>query len=537
MAISWLPSHSELKAQLQTQQAQYRRLIDNIPEVVWRGNEQGDALFISERIVSLFGYTSQEVLDRGSRLWFGRMHPADRERVTGEYAAMFSTGRPFDVEYRIQHRDGHWMWWHDRAVLAEDASQSDRLADGLVSDITEVKRLQEQLEQSHKLEAVGQLAGGIAHDFNNLIQVISGYVALLGKSVDKNSKAHEYSAKISAAAERAGNLTQQLLAFSRKQLQQVRALDLNHTVTHFCGMLSRVLGENIELVFRLTPQTALIKADPTQIEQVLMNLAVNARDAMPTGGKLIIETNRIVADDAYARQHGALTPGEYILMVVTDTGIGIDAITISRIFEPFFTTKEKGKGTGLGLATVYGIVKQNGGHISVYSEKGKGSSFRIYLPLCEDCPKTESIAAAPEPAGGTETVLLVEDEIAVRDLARVLLEDLGYRVLCAEDAQSALKIVAQSEEKIDLLLTDVVMPGLSGRELAEKVQSHLPQTKVVYMTGYTDDALFHHRLVESNVSLLRKPFTREQLAFAVRAVLDGTDHLLPESRVVAFIEN
>jgi two-component system cell cycle sensor histidine kinase/response regulator CckA len=524
MSISWLLTNTRLKEELENQQAQHLRLIENIPEVVWRAAEAGDAVFISARITSVFGYTPEEILREGAKLWFGRMHPDDREHVRRDYAELFRTGKKFDVQYRIQHREGHWMWWHDRAVLVEDTSTSTRYADGILSDVTEMKRLEEQLQQSQKLEAVGRLAGGVAHDFNNLVQVISGYVELLEKRVEEDPKAQEYASKIKAAAFRAGGLTQQLLAFSRKQLQHMRVLDINETVSQVCSILDRVLGENVDILLRLAPQPAAIKGDETQVEQILMNLAVNARDAMPNGGKLIIETGHVVVDDACAKQAAGLAPGEYVMLVVSDTGTGMAADTLSHAFEPFFTTKEPGKGTGLGLAMVYGIVKQSGGHVSVYSEVGKGSSFRIYLPACHQVANERPAIANPHATGGGETILLVEDETPVRDLARVLLEKLGYHVIAASNAKAALELATSFSDSLHLLLTDVVMPGSSGRQLAEKLSVTLPNMKVLYMTGYTDDALLHHQLLESSVSILRKPFTREHLAIAVRNTLDGLSY-------------
>jgi signal transduction histidine kinase/ActR/RegA family two-component response regulator len=415
------------------------------------------------------------------------------------------------------------MWWHDRAVLVEDASAASRYADGILSDVTEMKKLEEQLQQAHKMEAVGQLAGGIAHDFNNLIQVIGGYVELLQKRVEDDPKANEYSLKIKAAADRAGALTQQLLAFSRKQLQEIRVLDLNQTVSQVCSILDRVLGENVELVLRLTSDSSAIRADKTQIEQVLMNLAVNARDAMPSGGKLVIQTERVAVDEPYAEQNSGLTPGHYILLTVSDTGTGMDSATLSRAFEPFFTTKETGRGTGLGLAMVYGIVKQSGGHTCVYSEKGNGASFRIYWPASSAAQQHPSVPL-PAAEGGGETVLLVEDEAAVRDLARIMLEKLGYRVLVAWDANSAQALAEGLCNNVQLLLTDVVMPGSSGRAIAENLSQFVPGIRVLYMTGYTDDALLHRQLGESNASILRKPFSKEQLATAVRNTLDGQSY-------------
>jgi two-component system cell cycle sensor histidine kinase/response regulator CckA len=504
---------------LRSREAQYRRLIENIPEVAWRADEQGNAVFVSEKMTTLFGYTPEENLRDGALLWFGRMHPEDRERVKDAYAAMFKDNRPYDVEYRMQHRDGRWMWWHDRAVMIEEI-QGNRYADGLLSDVTEKRELEAQLRQSQKMEAVGQLAGGIAHDFNNLISIIMGHTELLREKVKGNAGLDNHSKSIEQAAKRAASLTQQLLAFSRKQMQQFKVFDLNESITGMNDMLSRVIGENIELRIRLSSSPAAIKSDHGQIEQVLMNLAVNARDAMPEGGKLIVETSRVEVDETYAQQHQGITPGPYVLLAVSDTGEGMDPVTLARIFEPFFTTKERGRGTGLGLATVYGIVKQSGGNISVYSEPDRGSTFLIYLPAQETAPQSEIRECLVETRGGTETILVVEDEEGLRELTRILLEGLGYHVLEAASAPAALDVALKFDGQIHLLLTDIIMPGTSGPRLAEQLVRSRPSIGVAYMTGYTDEVVIYHKLLESGVQLLRKPFTKRDLATAVRVALD-----------------
>jgi PAS domain S-box-containing protein len=384
--------------------------------------------------------------------------------------------------------------------------------------------LQEQLRQSQKMEAVGQLAGGVAHDFNNLLTVIHGYSELILSEIDGKDRFFQDVHEIKAASERAASLTRQLLAFSRKQVLQPKVLDLNSLVLNIEKMLRRMIGEDIELATLLTNDLGRIKADPGQVEQVILNLAVNARDAMPKGGKLTIETTNVELDENYARSHVGVFPGRYVKLSVSDAGIGMPPEIRAKIFEPFFTTKESGKGTGLGLSTVYGIVKQSGGNIWVYSEPGQGTTFKIYLPVIEE-GATDSFSAtfvSSQPFQGSETVLLVEDEKAVRMLASTILRKSGYKVLEAANGEEALRIVhGQPPRSIQLMLTDVVMPGLSGRQLAGRVASLQPTTKILYMSGYTDNAIVHHGVLDPGTAYIEKPFTPETLASKVREVLDS----------------
>ncbi len=391
---------------------------------------------------------------------------------------------------------------------------------GIATDITERVQLQEQLRSMQQLQALGRLAGGVAHDFNNLMGVILGYSELLNQASDLTDRMKNGLGQIRRAAERAAALTQQLLAFSRKQVLRPRILDLNGIVSDVQKMLSRVIGEDIELVSRLDPSLARIKADRVQIEQVLMNLAVNARDAMPSGGTLLLETANAELSEAYVRQHPGFTPGPCVMLSVSDTGHGMDDETIEHIFEPFFTTKELGKGTGMGLATVYGIVTQSGGNISVSSVLGKGTTFRVYLPAETAFPETSVEEQVEGIAGGTETILVVEDEPNLREIARAFLEDYGYRVLEAVDVEDALQLANTLGDSIHLLLTDVIMPRMSGRQLAEQVLAVCPGIKVVFMTGYTDDMVIQHKVLEPGVALLQKPFDKIDLARKVRSVLD-----------------
>ncbi len=392
---------------------------------------------------------------------------------------------------------------------------------GITRDVTDRMHLEEQLRNAQQLEAIGRLAGGVAHDFNNILSIIMGHGELLLSSVDNDKLARTGLEQIKRAADRAAMLTQQLLAFSRKQVLQPKVLDLNEAVTDVQKMLSRVIGEDINLVARLHPFLKPVKADPGQIEQVLMNLAINARDAMPHGGRLLMETANVeVSTEEAAKLE--LSPGTYVTLKVIDTGHGMEPGTMSHIFEPFFTTKAMGKGTGLGLATVYGIVKQSGGAIRVESKAGIGSEFCIFLPAAAETPRQASVSGIRDAVrGGTETILIAEDEPDLRELTRLFLESYGYRILAASGAEQAIELAEKFAEPIDLLLTDVIMPGMSGRQLAEKLLSKRPQTKVVYMTGYTDDMVVQHRVLEPGVQLLQKPFTRVDLALKVRATLDA----------------
>lgn len=500
---------------LRRSEASYRSLVEGAPYGIYRSTADGKFQSVNPALVHMLGYDSEEellTLDMSTDVYqvaSERTHLLEvfRERFEG-------------VEVQWKRKDGTpiTVRLSGRAVCAEPGDSS--YFEGIAENVTEQRVLEHQLRLAQKMEAVGQLAGGIAHDFNNLLGVIIGYSEILTDRLDTASPLRNHAEEIKKAGNRAATLTRQLLAFSRQQVLQPRVIDLNSVVADLEKMLRRLISEDVELVTVFEPALGQVKADPGQIEQVLMNLAVNARDAMPHGGKLIIETLNTEVDQAYARRRPLVRPGRYVVVAMSDTGVGMDAKTQTHIFEPFFTTKEQGKGTGLGLATVYGIVKQSGGFIWVYSELGKGTTFKIYLPRID-----EAVEAAgrdqdePEVARGSETILLVEDADSLRELTREFLQSSGYIVLDAADSTTAMQLSKQHKGPIHLLLTDVVMPGLSGRQLAERLTNLRTGMKVIYMSGYTDDAIVHHGVLERGTVLIQKPFTRVALTQKVREVL------------------
>ncbi|CAA9339559.1 MAG: Sensory box histidine kinase/response regulator [uncultured Gemmatimonadetes bacterium] len=435
----------------------------------------------------------------------------------------------YQVEKRYFRADGSILWTHLNVSLVRDAESAPCFTVGIMEDVTERRRAEEALRQSQdellqaqKMETVGRLAGGVAHDFNNLLTVIKGNTQLLLAELPPGSPMREELEEIDGVSGRAADLTRQLLAFSRRQVLQPRVLDLNAAVADADRLLRRLLGEDVEFRTTLDPALGAVRADPGQLEQVLMNLAVNARDAMPRGGKLTLETRNVWLDAEYTLRHPSVAPGPYVMVAVSDTGHGMDAGTQARIFDPFFTTKEPGKGTGLGLATVYGIVRQSGGHVWVYSEVGRGTSFKVYLPRADEAPEPESALAGAELPRGTETILLVEDDDGVRRLARRVLSRAGYEVLEAPDGHEALTAAAAHPGPIHLVVTDVVMPGMSGREVAERMAAARPEAEVLYTSGYTDDAIVHHGVLDDGMAFLQKPFDPSTLLRAVRGALNRT---------------
>jgi PAS domain S-box-containing protein len=492
----------------------------------WEWDITINDLWWSDEVYRIFGSARGE-FGATYESFLGFVHPDDRDFVRRSVDQALHQGRPYSIDHRILLRDGTQRFVHEEAVVRFDESGTPIRMAGTVQDITDRKRTEqalrereEQLRQAHKIEAVGRLAGGVAHDFNNLLNVIMGYGELLLRDLSPGTQARARLDQILRAADRAAALTRQLLAFSRRQVLQPRLLDLDVVVLDTESMLRRLIGEDIEVVTVAGAGLGQVKADPGQVEQVLMNLAVNARDAMPRGGRMTIATARADLAQDDPRRPAWLPAGPYVMLTVSDTGMGMDAETLAHLFEPFFTTKEQGKGTGLGLATVYGIVKQSGGYVQVESEVGRGSTFRVYLPRVDERSAEPEAAPPGEPSPrGSETVLAVEDETALLDFVRELLRESGYAVIEARTVEEAVRACENHPGAIDLLLTDVVMPGMSGPQLAARLAPVRPQMKVLYMSGYTDDALGLRGVLDSGVALLQKPFTAEALTRKIREVL------------------
>jgi PAS domain S-box-containing protein len=447
------------------------------------------------------------------------IHPDDRDSVRASIDEATRQHTDSNILYRTQWPDGTTHWIHGTGKTFYDDAGTPLRAAGVGLDVTERHTLEEQNRQSQKVEAIGQLAGGIAHDFNNLLTAIQGYCELLSSALGSESPHQSDLGEIRHAADRAASLTRQLLAFSRRQILEPRVLDLRESLRGIESMLRRLIGEDIDVVLRTTDEAARVKADPGQIEQVILNLAINARDAMPEGGSLLLEVMNATLDESYARRHVSVKPGRYVMLGVSDTGMGMDALTQARIFEPFFTTKKAERGTGLGLSTVYGIVKQSGGNIWVYSEPGRGATFKVYLPRVDEVEDQPASEPAPGTLTGSETILVVEDEPGVRELVRRVLERYGYRVLVAATPHDALELAARHVDPIHLLMSDVVLPEMSGRSLANQIVAQRPDIRVIYMSGYTDNAIVHHGVLDPDTPFLQKPFTPEALARKVRAVL------------------
>ena len=517
-------------------QQRYDLILNSAGEGIFGLDLNGRVSFVNPTAARLTGYDSRELIGRNIHEMLhhtkadGTPHPQEECPI---YAALKKG------ETRI--KDNDLFWRKDGSSFPVDyAATPIGPGDGSSSvgavvvfrDVTERLSLQNQFLQAQKMEAIGNLAGGIAHDFNNLLAAIMGYAEIIMMDFPANQPYHPYLQEIVKVANRGASLTRQLLAFSRKQIMQPRVFNLNEVVAEMDAMLRRLIGEDIDLVTILSPELEGVQADPAQIEQVIMNLAVNARDAMPTGGKLTIETANVHLDEAYAQHHHAVVPGPYVMLAMSDSGSGMDAETKSRIFEPFFTTKELGKGTGLGLATVYGIVKQSGGNIWIYSEPGQGTTFKIYLPRVVgdvESIKSESLPALHLP--GSETILVVEDNDNLREVICKTLGKQGYVVLEAANGKDALQIFDNRTWPIDLLLVDVVLPQMSGAEVVKRLQEFDPNLKVLYMSGYTNNAIVHHGVLDTDVAFLQKPFKGTALLLKIRDVLDSSWKMYPPSGV------
>jgi len=510
--------HKRHEEALRQSEARYRSLVQSAVYGIYRSTLDGRFLDVNPALIHMLGYESAEdvvKLDPPREVF---LESGDHQRLTLEFQR---TGRLDSADVCWKRKDGSVITVRLSGRAGSGLEGADQILEIIAEDVTERRALEEQFRQAQKMEAVGRLAGGVAHDFNNLLMVVSGYTEVLLEHLDQRDPMLPKVQAIQQAADRATTLTRQLLAFSRKQLLELKVVDVNAIVTDMERLLRPLIGENIELTTRLTPNVGHTRADAGQLEQVIMNLVVNAKDAMPEGGKIIIQTSE-ADQDSSKREHSLIQPGSYILLSVLDTGAGMDKETQSRIFEPFFTTKEKGKGTGLGLSTVYGIVKQSGGYIFAQSEPGSGSNFQIYLPRVPDPAEHVGLEKHPQgPTGGSETVLLVEDEDSVRELVRETLKARGYSVLEAGDGIAGLSVAETQPGTIDILITDVVMPGMSGRELAKRVTALRPQIKVLYLSGYTEDAIIHEGALEAGTSFLQKPFTLHALARKVREVLRG----------------
>ncbi len=503
-------------------EAKYRMLVESSLAIVYLAEPRlpFSPIYVSPN-VSRFGYTVGEWFERPD-MWISLIHEEDRARVLQATEKAVAQHEETDLEYRIVSRDGAIIWLHDKGRFVFDERGNKTGWQGVMVDITKSKELEEQLRQSQKLESVGLLAGGIAHDFNNMLTAINGYSELTLRSLERDSPLRENIEEIKKAGERSAQLTHQLLAFSRQQVLQPVVLNLNEVITDTIKLLERVIGEDIKLFIALNAKTGQVNVDPGQLSQIIMNLAVNARDAMPNGGKLTIETANVFLEPKAARSMVGVLPGAYVMLAVGDTGQGIDDKIHQQIFEPFFTTKELGKGTGLGLATVYGIVRQSGGNIEFESKVGVGTTFKVYLPRVGRQPEESAInVAAADFLSGTETIMLVEDEELVRHLSRKMLETCGYTVIEARDGVEALQIWEAEKRKPDLLITDVVMPQMGGRELAEKLMEKMPNIKILFSSGYAADAMTRYGVLETNTNFIQKPFTLEALAGQVRKLLDA----------------
>jgi two-component system, cell cycle sensor histidine kinase and response regulator CckA len=515
---------------LRISEGSFRSLVEDAPYGIYQADDEGRFLRVNPALQRMLGYSTIEEL-LGVNLEKEIFRRLEDFRTMQETLHSFDEFKELEIEWRKKDGTPITVQCSGRRVKDEDGGSA--FHEVFAEDVTDKRVLEGRLRMAGKMEAIGRLSGGVAHDFNNILGVMIGYSQLLKRKLAREQELSEYAAEIEKAGQRAASLTRQLLAFSRQQILTPTVLDLNALIADMEKMLPRLIGEDIAVRIALETGLGTVKADRGQVEQVLMNLAVNARDAMPTGGTLNIQTANKQLDEFYCREHPGAKPGRYIMLDVSDSGIGMDRETITHIFEPFFTTKELGKGTGLGLATVYGIVKQSDGYIGVNSSPGEGTSFQIFLPRVDEpvAPAPTIVALTPQ-AQGSETILMVEDSEPLRKLAKSLLEGHGFHVLAARNGEEALELARQHSESIQLLLTDVVMPGINGRVLAERLQTTRPKTKILYMSGYTDSFIAGHGVLDQKTNLLYKPFTEEQLIERVRSVLDTAGEQAPVEQIV-----
>jgi len=504
-------------AELRESEGKFRALAESSAAAIFISQEDR-LVYANAATARIVGLEPREMLGRG---FWEFIHPDWRKLVRERREERLrGADVPSRYEMKVLTADGKERWIDFTATVVEWDRRPAVL--GTAIDITEPKQLEEQFRQAQKMEAVGQLAGGVAHDFNNLLGVIIGYAELLAEEVGTQEPLSHQINEVQKAGKRAADLTKQLLAFSRQQVLEVRVLNVNQAIRDMSKMLRRLIGEDVELITSLDPALGSVKADRGQFDQVIMNLAVNARDAMPQGGQFTVETANVELDEGYVREHYPVVPGRYVMLAVSDTGIGINEETQRHIFEPFFTTKEPGKGTGLGLATVYGIVKQSGGYIWVYSEVGQGTTFKIYFPRVEEpAEKTEKHEEKIKSLRGSETVLVVEDDGALREVTCEFLRQAGYTVLAAKDGTEALTVAEQYQGPIHVLVTDVVMPRMGGSELVERLKATRPGIAVLYASGYASQA-FSQRILEEGLFFLPKPFTREGMCRKLQEVLGST---------------
>jgi two-component system, cell cycle sensor histidine kinase and response regulator CckA len=525
--ISDVTNVHQLERELRDSVERYNLLARATNDVIYDWNMVTGTVEWNDALFSVFRYQPSDV-ETTLDWWSANVHPADYELVHDSLQEMITTARDaWSEEYRFRRGDGSYATVLDRGSVVRSESGEPLRMIGSMVDLTDQKaaeaerhQLEEQLRQAQKMEAIGKLAGGIAHDFNNLLTAVRGNAELLLEADALDADVRDGLQEIAKAADRAASLTRQLLAFSRRQVLQPRIVDVNRVVIDMEKMLARLIGEHITLLTALDPTIAMIKADPSQIEQVILNLTVNARDAMPNGGMLTIQTGEAELTESDRTRHSYITPGRYVRLMVRDNGVGMERETLDRAFEPFFTTKEPGKGTGLGLSTVYGVVKQSGGYIWAESHPAGGTEFRIYLPaVSEDADLTAQRTAAV-PHARVETVLVVEDESSVRSLVRRILERRGYNVLTAENGVQALELVSAYTDPIALVITDVVMPNMGGRELSLELAQLRPELRILYMSGYTEDEVVRHGVNEQAVSFISKPFSSDALLDKIRSMLD-----------------
>lgn len=519
-----LESRWRAEAALRESEERFRVLFESSPDACFMGTTEGVYLDINRACEELIGYRRDEVVGRTVRE-MGIIHPAYLETAADSFRQLESGVPSPPIELVIFHRSG-------RELVIETRMVPVRMRGGITilstsRDITarkqaeeERRRLEEQLRQASKMEAVGRLAGGVAHDFNNLLTGIRGFTDLVLSGLPEVDSARADLLEIQRATQRGAALTGQLLAFSRKQVVEPTVLDLNKLIANALRILERLIGEDVELSFEPGRDLLAVRADPSGIEQVLINLAVNARDAMPTGGRLHLATSAVVLDAAFCAGHLDARPGPHVLLSVSDTGLGMSEGVMSHLFEPFFTTKGPGRGTGLGLSIIYGIVQQSGGFVNVESGLGKGSSFHVYLPTVEERPSAGVRAVDAEVSGGSETILVVEDEVLVRDLVTKFLQGQGYRVLSAARGSQAIEL-AQGSARIDLLLSDVILPSLNGRQIYEQLSAGRPELRVLFMSGYTENLIAPHGVLEEGFHFVQKPFSLRELAQKIREALDG----------------